>query len=123
MNKEKTEEEKLSDIVFDNNKELQPNTKEKTPAAVKIVGIISLISAVAGLVLMGLCIYFMIIAPNYNKGDMKDSNVVYNDIASVMDSEYSLQKDALKMISTQMDATPMDGTGDLPSDMGGEAVE
>lgn len=123
MNKEKTEEEKLSDIVFDNNKELQPNTKEKTPAAVKIVGIISLISAVAGLVLMGLCIYFMIVAPNYNKGDMKDSNVVYNDIASVMDSEYSLQKDALKMISTQMDATPMDGTGDLPSDMGGEAVE
>lgn len=118
MDKEKTKGEKLSDIVFDNKKQPEPK-KNTTPAGIKIVGIISLVSAVVGLVLMGLCIYFMIISPNYNKSNMKNSNVVYSDVASVMDSAYSEQKEALKMISTYMDATPMDGDMDLPSEQGG----
>lgn len=97
------EKEVLTEIVFEKNEKV-----EKTKTGLKTVGIISIILAVAGLALIGLCVYFLMLKPAYDKNSYNENVMTYDNIASVTDPSYSEKKTLLEMIATSLDATPLD---------------
>ncbi len=99
------EKEILTEIVFEKN-----DRDKKTKTGLKTVGIISIVLAVAGLALIGLCVYFLMLKPTYDKNGDNGNTVTYDNIASVTDSSYSEKKPLLEMIATSPDATPLDAT-------------
>lgn len=101
------EKEALANLVFDKEDE---DKDGKAKAGLKIFGVISILLAVAGLALIGLCFYFLMFAPTYDKSADYNGSVSYEQIASVTDPYYSEQKQPLEMISTSLDATPLDAT-------------
>ncbi len=101
------EKKALANAVF---AEKEDNEDNKAGVGLKIIGTISLIASIAGLALIGLCVYFMILKPGYDKGSEGGQNIVYSEYASVSDASYEEQKQLLEMISTATDATPTDAT-------------
>lgn len=96
---------KLTDIIYEEHEE-EEKKKGDAPTSLKVVGIISLLLAVAGLALMGVCVYFMMIAPNYDKtkeGFAPSDPIPYSQIATITDSDLE-KSEALEVVSTQTDA-------------------
>lgn len=124
----KSEQAKLTDVVFsDEHKEKEG---DKAPVGLKVVGIVALIAAIAGLALMGLCIYFMIFSPNYDKSK-EEKTSTYSRIDAVMTPGMEEPRPELEMIvvdteettevteenTTETDASTEEGeSGDTDSD-------
>ncbi|MBE5944513.1 MAG: hypothetical protein E7258_06295 [Lachnospiraceae bacterium] len=107
--KREVEMNQLAKIVFDDVPE-EKSQKGRASAGFKAVGIISLIMSIAGLALIGVFVWFMIISPNYDKtkeGYEPTDSIPYSHLATASDSEYEMSE-PLEMTATQTDAASSD---------------
>lgn len=97
---------KLTDIIYEEREDEKIEKKGDAPTSLKVVGVISLLLAIVGLALVGVCVYFMVIAPSYDKtkeGFVPSDPVPYIEIATITDSDLE-KSEALEAVSTQTDA-------------------
>lgn len=82
---------------------------------IRFLGIMSIIMAVAGIALVLVTIYFLAIAPTYNKTDYLSHQLNYPDSATLTDADYTQVKEGYYV--------PEIATADAQSEQGGEGLE
>ncbi len=117
---------KLTDIIYEEHEDEKKEKKGDAPTSLKVVGIISLLLAIVGLALVGVCVYFMVIAPSYDKtkeGFAPSDPVPYTEIATITDSDLE-KSEALEVLSTQTDAEEVttEDTTDIELSTGTDAT-
>lgn len=72
--------------------------EEKATASIKVVGIISMILAVLGIAMAGICVYFMMIKPAYDKSDVAGTTLIFPEISTNSDIEISAPRDYISTV-------------------------
>ena len=90
-------DEVVEDHVANDNAKIKPG-EEKATTGIKVVGILSIILAVLGIAMVGVCIYFMVIKPSYDKSGESNKQLYYPEIATNSDIEFAAPRDYISLI-------------------------
>ena len=104
----------LDEVIYAKTKEELMTESKKASGGLKAVGIIALILSLLGVALIGLCVYFMMLFPNYDKDVTGD--IVYGEYEAITEEENLNPKDALPVILTETTENTEDEEEDTSSD-------